>query len=229
MSTSSLFLIAKDLKKMQLWVAVNEADVGKIYPGQPVAFTADAFPSESFEGKVGKLRLNASMSQNVVSYTVEVITDNSSGRLLPYLTANVLFEVERLNGTLTVPNTALRWMPKQLDQVSPEFRSNFSGVSDGKAVKKDKPAQQAAKDPSPGAGQGKKEKSVKNGIVWLRDGQFIKPMKVKVGATDGLSSSISGDGVTEGLEIITGQALSQQVVETVTNPFTPKLPGPPRR
>ncbi len=228
MSTSSLFLIAKDLKKMQLWVAVNEADVGKIYPGQPVSFTADAFPSESFEGKVGKLRLNASMSQNVVSYTVEVLTDNSSGRLLPYLTASVLFEVERLNGTIAAPNSALRWMPKQLSQVSPEFRGNFSG-SDAKGSGGKQQGAQPQASAAPQEAKPKQEKALKNGIVWVKDGKFIKPVKVKVGATDGLCSAISGEGVVEGMEIITGQVSSQQPLEAVVNPFTPKLPGASRR
>jgi len=112
MSTSSLFLIAKDIRRMQVWVAVNEADIGRILPGQTANFTVDAFPGEKFPGKVSKTRLNASMSQNVVTYTVEVLADNSKGRLLPYLTANVVFEVERLSNALLVPNAALRWSPK---------------------------------------------------------------------------------------------------------------------
>jgi len=217
MSTSSLFLIAKDLRRMQLWVAVNEADVGKIYQGQTVSFSVDAFPNEKFEGKVGKLRLNASMSQNVVSYTVEVQTDNSSGRLLPYLTATALFEVERIDGALTAPNSALRWMPKSLDQVAPEFRNDFSGSAQ-------------AQDSKPWKKQGVEgKKALKNGILWTKDGKFIKPIKVKVGATDGLSSAIYGDGVSEGMEIIVGQASAQQAPEATVNPFTPKLPAPPRR
>ena len=77
LNAPSLFLIAKDLRRMQVWVAVNEADIGKIHPGQPVTFTVDAFPGETFRGEVGKVRLNASMTQNVVTYTVEVVTDNS--------------------------------------------------------------------------------------------------------------------------------------------------------
>jgi HlyD family secretion protein len=112
MSTSSLFLIAKDLRKMQVWVSVNEADIGKIKPGQTANFSVDAFQGETFKGVVSKIRLNASMSQNVVTYTVEVATDNSAARLLPYLTANVVFEVERTANALTVPNAALRWSPK---------------------------------------------------------------------------------------------------------------------
>jgi len=112
MSTSSLFLIAKDIRKMQLWASVNEADIGRIKPGQTANFTIDAFPGEVFPGKVSKIRLNATMTQNVVTYTVEVTVDNSSGRLLPYLTGNVVFETDRINNALTVPNAALRWSPK---------------------------------------------------------------------------------------------------------------------
>ena len=71
----------------------------------------DAFPGEKFFGKVNKIRLNATMSQNVVTYIVEVSTDNSNGRLLPYLTANLSFIVKRSKGVLAVPNAALRWKP----------------------------------------------------------------------------------------------------------------------
>ncbi|MBP9839352.1 MAG: efflux RND transporter periplasmic adaptor subunit [Proteobacteria bacterium] len=112
LNAPSLFLIAKDLRKMQLWVSVNEADVGKIKTGQKVKFTVDAFPGEDFIGEVIKVRLNATLSQNVVIYIVEVSTDNSSGRLLPYLTANAKFEVSNIEDTLMVPSAALRWKPK---------------------------------------------------------------------------------------------------------------------
>ena len=125
LSAPSLFLLAKDLKRMQVWVAVNEADIGQIHPGLPVTFTVDAFPGETFRGEVSKIRLNASMTSNVVTYTVEVITDNSNGRLLPYLTANVKFEIDRRTAVLLVPNAALRWSP-QPDQVAPEFRDKLA-------------------------------------------------------------------------------------------------------
>ena len=111
MNASSLFLLAKDLKKMEVWASVNEADIANIKVGQPVSFTVDARPRDKFEGAVGKIRLNATMSQNVVTYVVEVTTDNSDGRLLPYLTANLNFEVERVKDALYVPNAALRWKP----------------------------------------------------------------------------------------------------------------------
>ena len=67
LNAPSLFLIAKDLTRMQVLVAVNEADIGRIHPGQPVTFTVDAFPGQAFQGTVGKVRLNAAMTQNVVT------------------------------------------------------------------------------------------------------------------------------------------------------------------
>lgn len=112
MSASSIFLIATDLRKMQVWVSVNEADIGSIRPGMPVIFTVDAFPDDEFKGVVHKIRLNATMSQNVVTYVVEVSTDNSSGKLLPYLTANVKFVRAERKNVLTVSNAAFRFRPR---------------------------------------------------------------------------------------------------------------------
>lgn len=113
MNASSLFLLAKDFKRMEVWASVNEADIANIKKGQPVSFTVDARPREKFTGTVDKMRLNATMSQNVVTYVVEVVTDNTDGRLLPYLTANLNFEVDRVNNATFVPNAALRWRPTQ--------------------------------------------------------------------------------------------------------------------
>src|SRR5204863_5536949 len=100
----NLFLNPKDQTKMQTWVAVNEADVGRIVPGAPVTFTRDTFPDQEFDGTVGKVRLNATMTQNVVMYTVEVNTENPEHVLLPYLTANVRFVVHGETNALLVPN-----------------------------------------------------------------------------------------------------------------------------
>lgn len=113
MSTPSLFLVAKDLRKIEIWVPVNEADIGSIQVGQRVTFTVDAFAGKTFEGKVGRVRLNASMTSNVVTYTVEVATENPDGLLLPYLTANVSFILaESPAESLLVPVAALRWRPE---------------------------------------------------------------------------------------------------------------------
>jgi HlyD family secretion protein len=112
LNAASLFLIAKDLRKMEIWASVNETDIGSIHIDQPVHFTVGAFPNETFRGRVSQVRLNASMLQSVVTYTVVVAVDNSEGTLLPYLTARLEFEVERRENTLLVPNSALRWQPR---------------------------------------------------------------------------------------------------------------------
>ena len=113
MNTPSLFLIAKDLKKMQVWVSVNEADIGKIKEGMKVEFTVDTFPREKFHGVVGKIRLNASLTQNVVTYIVEVQVDNSNLRLIPYLTANAKFIIRSAKNAKVVSNAVLRWAPSR--------------------------------------------------------------------------------------------------------------------
>ena len=117
LNAPSLFLIAKDLSRLEIWSSVNETDIGSIHEGQVVRFTVGAFPRENFEGKVSQIRLNASMTQNVVTYTVVISVDNAAGRLLPYLTARLQFEVEARKGVLLVPNAALRWQPRLQDVV----------------------------------------------------------------------------------------------------------------
>src|SRR5208337_1023550 len=129
LSAPSLFLIAKDLSKMEVWATVNEVDVGKIRAGQDVKFTVDAFPGRVYRGSVvpqGKLpfRLNATMNQNVVTYTVVVSVDNKDGLLRPYLTANLTFVVADKEDALLVPNAALRWQPTA-DQIAPDLRDTY--------------------------------------------------------------------------------------------------------
>jgi HlyD family secretion protein len=128
LSAPSLFLIAKDLKRLQLWASVNEADIGQIHAGQTARFTVDAFSGKTFRGTVSQIRLNAVMTQNVVTYTVVITTDNSTGTLLPYLTANVQFEVAHHEDVLLVPTTAIRWKP-QPNQIVADAREAYSKAS----------------------------------------------------------------------------------------------------
>lgn len=120
-TASSIFLVATDFKKMQVWVSVNEADIGAIKPGMPVVFGCDAFPGVQFRGEVFRLRLNATLSSNVVTYIVEVNVDNKDEKLVPYLTANVKFIRDERRNVLSVSNGALRYTPSAefLDQPAP--------------------------------------------------------------------------------------------------------------
>ena len=125
LNAPSLFLIAKDLRRMQVWASVNEADIGRIRVNMPARFTVDAYPGQTFRGKVSQIRMNATMTQNVVTYTVVVTTDNSNGKLMPYLTANVQFEVDQRSNVLLAPNAALRWKP-QASQIDPAISKTAS-------------------------------------------------------------------------------------------------------
>lgn len=111
MSVSSMFLVAKKLDKMQIWAAVNEADVGSIKEGMSVSFSVDSFPGKEYKGTVKRIRYNATITSNVVTYTVEIDVDNKDMELIPYLTANVLFEIEKADNALIIPARAIRWRP----------------------------------------------------------------------------------------------------------------------
>jgi HlyD family secretion protein len=227
LNAPSLFLIAKDLTQIQVWVSVNEADIGSIYPGQPVTFTVDSNPGETFVGSVGKVRLNAAMTQNVVTFTVEVNTDNSDGKLLPYLTANVQFEVSRHKNVLLVPNAALRWYP-EVAMVSPEVRDKLaeekkaaatSKHGDDQSVRPKKHGATTRPTTGPAAVH-----PLTHATVWVEDGKFVRPVKVMAGATDGLTTEVvvKNDEIKEGMELVTGEIRAQAADEGTTNPFAPK-------
>ncbi len=214
LNAPSLFLIAKDLRRIQVWVAVNEADIGRIRVGLPVRFTVDAFPGETFRGEVGKVRLNAAMTQNVVTYTVEIVTDNESGRLLPYLTASVEFELERVAESLLAPNAALRWQPTA-DQVAPAWREEF-----------DKIQARRGRGGSRGAGgEDRKKDAGEQGVVWLLEEGKVRPLALRLGQSDGSMTVAAGDGLSEGLPLVTGLNVGTNRAGGTENPFSPKFPG----
>jgi HlyD family secretion protein len=216
LNAPSLFLIAKDLRRMQVWVAVNEADIGKIRPGQPVTFTVDAFPGETFRGEVGKVRLNASMTQNVVTYTVEVVTDNASGRLLPYLTANVQFELDRRSNVLLVPNAALRFKPTA-EQVTPGFHEDLPGSGEGKEKTRE------GRRPADGKAAAADELSGRADL-WLPEGNGVRPLAVRVGLSDGTLTEVAGEQLAEGRMVVTGAQQQTSAKTDTSNPFTPTFP-----
>jgi HlyD family secretion protein len=203
----SLFLIAEDLTKMQIWVGVNEADVGRIVSGAPVTFTCDAFPGKEFNGSVGKVRLNANMTQNVVMFTVEVNTENPDNLLLPYMTANVHFIVQKESGVLLVPNAALRWAPSSQAQISPDAGSIKLG-SQG--------------DPESKVSKNDKQSKKRSGTVWVKDGEFVRLVEVAVGTSDGVNTSVAADNLQEGQEVVIGETTGAAQTGT-KNPFIPQV------
>lgn len=242
LNTPSLFLLAKDLNKMQVWASVNEADISSIHSGQAATFTVDAYPGRTFKGEVIKVRLNASMTQNVVTYTVEIAADNSKGLLLPYLTANVNFIVSSRESVLTVPNIALRWTPSP-DRVEPGSpsagvgaagagagsgttgsgaapasgaQSAASGASGAPTGARPGTGPRAPRAPRPGSAEGV-------GTVWVTSGSYVRPVQVKTGLSDGTNTEISGPDLSEGLAVVVGEERKDSAAARASNPFTPQL------
>jgi uncharacterized protein (TIGR03067 family) len=195
----SLFLIAKDLKKGQVWASVNEADISRIHEGMEARFTVDAVPKETFKGKVAQVRLNAQMTQNVVLYTVVVTFDNADLKLRPYMTANLQFETASARNVLRVPNTALRWKPRP-DQVAPDARESAPTAE----VRRSR-ARVWAKD---------------------KDGEHVRPLEVQFGVSDGSMTEVSGPEVKEGMEVVVGEGPSPAATGKQPAPAaqTPKTP-----
>jgi HlyD family secretion protein len=215
----SLFLLARDLKKMKVWASVNEADIGQLHVGQAVAFSVDAFPGETFTGTVGLIRLNATMTNNVVTYTVEVLTDNPTdkehpnGKLLPYLTANLTFVVSRRTNVLTVANEALRWKP-DVKQVAGEARAAYQESLQRRS------SARAGPEGREGAKGGPH-----HGTVWAAEGEYVRPVKLRLGLTDGARTEVLGGALEEGQAVVTGEAVLDGAGDSGSNPFTPKVYG----
>ena len=206
LNAPSLFLIAKDLSRMEIWASVNETDIGAIHPGQVVKFTVGPFPGETFHGKVSQIRLNASMVQNVVTYTVVVSVDNAGGRLMPYLTARLDFEVEGRRGVLLVPKAALRWQPKP-QNVAPEARDEYTRLLAERGRSPGEPAKPSASN---------------EGVLWEVQGEFVWPVKVRVGLSDGIHAQVEGPGLNDGTKVVIGVERREEADDAAFLPHTQK-------
>ncbi len=136
MSAPELFIIAADLTQMQVIANIDESDVGRIRPGQPVTFTVDAYVAEEFDGTVSQIRLEPVVLQNVVTYATVIDVPNNELKLKPGMTATVTLEIARREDVLRVPNAALRFRPTPdmfaaLNQPVPEILQRGANGADG--------------------------------------------------------------------------------------------------
>jgi HlyD family secretion protein len=190
----TLFLIAQDLTKMQVDTNVDEADVGRVRVGQDATFTVDAFPGETFRGKVTQIRQAPINVQNVITYNVVVAVPNPDLKLFPGMTANVKILVERREQVLKIPNAALRFRP-----ASPKGQAGQ--VSGDVAVRPAASAPAGRGRAGPGADQ----RAGATQTIWtLADGRTPSPIQVRLGVTDGSYSELVQGDLAEGQEVIVG-------------------------
>lgn len=207
LSTPTLFTIAQDLTKMQVEADVDEADIGGVQEGQRVSFTVDAYPEEAFEGVVSQVRLGATVTSNVVTYTVIVEADNPDLKLKPGLTATITIYTKELKDETIIEAKAINFSPDA--ELLTQYYEQLglppgAGSPNGVLV----------------SGGGQK--------VWVKDSDGrLRQKEVTLGESDGINYQVLaglnvGDKVVYNLKI-NNQATASGV--TGDSPFMPKPPG----
>ncbi|MGE5277418.1 MAG: efflux RND transporter periplasmic adaptor subunit [Acidobacteriota bacterium] len=203
----TLFTIAQDLTKMQVSADVSESDIGMCKTGQPVRFTVDAYPDQTFRGTIAQIRLNATVNQNVVTYPVIIDVPNPDLSLRPNMTANVIIDVAVVRDVLRVPNAALRWRPEEKEGTaasSPEERAARSVGQKGSTGAMTQFAQTT----------GGKPRKAGQTVYTVADPSAGEPRAVEIrpGITDGrFTQVVSGDlkpGDTVVVGLVTARAES---------------------
>jgi len=231
----TLFTIAQDLTKMQVYASTDESDVGAIRPNQRVTFKVDAYPKESFSGLVSQVRMNATTVQNVVTYNTIIDFDNPEMKLFPGMTAYITIPVAAATDVLRVPNSALRYKPDMradeiraiyqkfgLDNPSLPSAGNHASANNGP-----KYVDGAVKKVNRRTGAGQNEAigltptvahSPDGVVLWkLRPDRTLEPVRIRSGITD--------HTVTEVAEVFNGSLNNDDELVTGAVLTAPKL-GP---
>ncbi len=223
-----LFVIANDLTQMQVNASVDEADIGRVRPGEAVSFHVDAYPDQSFMGKVDQVRLQPITNQNVVTYNTMITVGNKDLRLMPGMTATVSVIIQDRENALRFPSPALRFRPDGFLEEK-GARKTPSGTAGAAApARSGRPSPPRADAPSPG-GEGRP------GLVFtLGDDGRPKPVPVRLGISDGRFVEVMS-GLDEGARVITGlddtgrAAAPRPGASPANNPFAPGRPQPRSR
>ena len=205
----TIFTIAQDLTKMQLYAKTDESDVGRVRVKQSVTFKVDAYPKETFHGIVHEIRMNATTVQNVVTYDAIIDFDNPDLKLFPGMTAYVNVPVASVTNALKVPNSALRFHPSLAPEV---IRAMYAKAG----IRNDSASTVASTDAggAPPIGVGGKDagrpraSAPEQAIVWKHhDDGSLEPASIALGITDHANTeamAVLGGTLKEGDELVTG-------------------------
>ncbi|WP_256009646.1 efflux RND transporter periplasmic adaptor subunit [Desertivirga xinjiangensis] len=207
-STPTLFVIARDITRMQVQAAVDEADIGSVDDGQRATFTVDAFLNDVFKGTVQEIRLRPNRTSNVVTYTTIINAPNKELKLKPGMTANITIYTKEANNVLLVSTRALQFRPDSSMAkeytITPLPRNAKTNVSS-----------------APGS-----EGAVKDAnYVWVLEGKVLKQKKIETGLNNNtqvqvLSGLSANELVVTGIAPAAGEEAGQQ-----SSPFVPKRGG----
>ncbi|WP_428229504.1 efflux RND transporter periplasmic adaptor subunit [Flavobacterium sp.] len=228
LNTPTLFSIAKDLTKMQVQASVDEADVGNVKVGENASFTVDAFPDDVFKGTVIEVRLQPTISSNVVTYTTIINAPNDDLKLKPGMTANIIIYTNEIKNTLLISAKAVAFQPDSTLGKQFKFRKlslgnkgkhkgNHTGNNNGNKYGDNAKSNTKTMDTV----------DHKKAIVWRRVGDSILPKHIRIGLDDDINVQVL-KGITAQDEIITGVnslKQSKSTKATESSPFMPKRGG----
>jgi HlyD family secretion protein len=224
----TIFVIAEDLRKMQVDTSVAEADVGKLEAGMDATFVVDAYPGERFKGKVRQIRNAAQTVQNVVTYDAVIDVDNSDLNLRPGMTANVTFVFANRDNVLRVPNAALRFrLSPEVSELLKLDGKKSKGIDGGIAGEATAATGSRAggRQRSGGGPGANPDDAPDRKTVWVLAGATPRSTRIKTGATDGTKTEVVEGALAEGEQVI--------IDATVTGAkkpagLVPGAPAPPR-
>ncbi len=234
MSAPTLFVLAKDLSKMRVMADVDEADIGQVKAGQKVTFTVDAFQDDMFKGTVESVRLNPTVTSNVVTYTVVITAENSDLKLLPGMTATCTIVTEEVENALSVPVTAIKFTP-----------AAGTPMMDPREMPRPKKSEKKSSDsdddfgPPPGmmggpmgGGSAKKSSSSTPKLVgkgvWIDVNGKAAFRPVKTGINDGVNVQITA-GLAEGDSVVVRQEAASVASQSAGEAVSPFMPGPRKK
>ncbi len=212
LSAPELFRIANDLSQMQILALVGESDIAQITEEQPVEFTVQALQGQTFKGIVKQVRLQSTTTDNVVNYTVVVSVDNTPGKLLPGMTARANFLTKSADGVLKVANSALRYKPSDADLAAlkaqqPKNNASTTATTTTTTGTAQQRANRGTRTGSPAVGT----------VYYLDSKGNLAMARVKTGITDGSTTEISGQNISEGMKVIAGTVSATQQTQTATS------------
>jgi HlyD family secretion protein len=219
-NTPTIFSIAKDITKMQVQAKVDEADIGNVVKGQRATFTVDAFINDTFNGTVKDIRLQPSISSNVVTYATLIDAPNEDKKLKPGMTANIIIYTKEVNNALLVSAQALKYYPDSASlknyEIVPLPGRNRGGKRSGNRIKKD----------TSRVKNGTETERVEPSFVWVLQGQKLVQKKIKTGLNDNTHVEVL-DGLTENDIVISGMegGASGNTPAAATSPFMPQRRG----
>jgi HlyD family secretion protein len=227
LSAPQLFLIANDLAHMQILAQVGESDIAQIKEGQPVSFSVQALPNQKFKGTVQQVRLQSTVADNVVDYTVVIAVDNAQNKLLPGMTARVDLQTQSATNVLKVSNAALRFKPTDEQLASLGVKKAAVPATTPTATSTMSAADRAARRAARGADG---QRPTIATLYYVDQNGDLASATVATGVSDGTSTEIktrNNSTIKEGTKVVAGIASpSTATAATATtgssaSPFTP--------